>query len=111
MEEENAPAMPGLGVSEFPRLEPEIDGHLLNGGYRGGTTEFSDHQEGESQPMAWRGATGGVKKIELVVWGVKGAQERINFFFTEKYQAKKNFFTIIVSIFFFFGKSRRDVIF
>jgi hypothetical protein len=52
MEEENAPAMPGLGVSEFPRLEPEIDGHLLNGGYRGGTTEFSDHQEGESQPTA-----------------------------------------------------------
>jgi hypothetical protein len=52
MEEENAPAMPGLGVSEFPRLEPEIDGHLLNGGYRGGTTEFSDHLEGESQPMA-----------------------------------------------------------
>jgi hypothetical protein len=53
------------------------------------------------------------KKIDLVVWGVKGAQEPINFFFTEKYQAKtKNkFFTIIVSIFFFFGKSRRDVIF
>jgi hypothetical protein len=46
------------------------------------------------------------KKIDLVVWGVKSAQEPINFFFTEKYQAKtKNiFFLIIVSIFFFFWK-------
>jgi hypothetical protein len=46
------------------------------------------------------------KKIDLVVWGVKSAQEPINFFFTEKYQAKtKNkIFTIIVSIFFFWKK-------
>lgn len=116
MEEENAPAMPGLGVSEFPRLEPEIDGHLLNGGYRGGTTEFSDHQEGESQPMAWRGATGAVKrakkKIDLVVWGVKGAQEPINFFSLRniRRKLKNKIFTIIVFNF-FFSKSRRDVIF
>jgi hypothetical protein len=42
------------------------------------------------------------KKIDIVVWGVKGAQEPINFFSLRNIRRKlKNiFFTIIVSIFF-----------